>query len=101
MALVSTHLPVSKVAEAVTKESVDAAIDSLNLSLRQDFGFERPKIAVLSLNPHAGDGGVLGTEEKEIIEPAIAEFRERECLRSARLPPTDSSGLAITASLTA
>lgn len=80
VALVSTHLPVSKVAEAVTKESVDAAIDSLNLSLRQDFGFERPKIAVLSLNPHAGDGGVLGTEEKEIIEPAIAEFREKGVL---------------------
>lgn len=76
VALVSTHLPVSKVAEAVTKESVEAAISSFNTSLRQDFGFERPRIAVLSLNPHAGDGGVLGNEEKDIIEPVIKEMRD-------------------------
>lgn len=80
VALVSTHLPVSKVAEAVTKESVEAAIMSLNQSLRQDFGFERPRIAVLSLNPHAGDGGVLGSEEKDIIEPVIKEMRDKGIL---------------------
>lgn len=80
VALVSTHLPVAKVAQAVTKESVGEAIASLNLSLRQDFGIERPKIAVLSLNPHAGDGGLLGSEEKEIIEPVITAARERGVL---------------------
>jgi 4-hydroxythreonine-4-phosphate dehydrogenase len=80
VALVSTHLPVSKVAAAVTKESVGEAIASLNRSLKQDFGFERPRIAVLSLNPHAGDGGLLGTEETEIITPAITEARDKGVL---------------------
>ena len=76
VALVSTHLPVSQVAAAVTKESVHEAIKSLSDSLKQDFGFERPRIAVLSLNPHAGDGGLLGSEEREIIEPVIKEMRD-------------------------
>lgn len=80
VALVSTHLPVSKVAQCVTPENVDAAITSLHLSLRQDFGFMRPRIAVLSLNPHAGDGGLLGTEEKDVIEPSIARAREQGIL---------------------
>ena len=53
VALVSTHLPISKVAESVTSESVGEAIRSLDISLQKDFGFDRPKIAVLSLNPHA------------------------------------------------
>lgn len=77
VALVSTHLPVSKVASAVTMESVGAAIVSFDESLRKDFGFTRPRIAVLSLNPHAGDGGVLGNEEKDIIEPVITAAFEK------------------------
>ena len=80
VALVSTHLPMSEVAAAITKESVTAAVESLNDSLKRDFGFERPCIAVLSLNPHAGDGGLLGSEEKEIIEPVIKDMRERGIL---------------------
>lgn len=80
VALVSTHLPVAKLAESVTKESVSEAIESLRSSLKQDFGFERPRIAVLSLNPHAGDGGLLGTEEAEHIIPAINEARENGTL---------------------
>ncbi len=77
VALVSTHLPISKVAEAVTVESVGDAIDSLNATLRRDFGIVRPQIAVLSLNPHAGDGGLLGSEEQEIIIPTILDRREK------------------------
>lgn len=80
VALVSTHLPISKVAQGVTKESVEAAIVSLDDSLRRDFGIPRPRIAVLSLNPHAGDGGVIGTEEKDIIEPVISSCREKGIL---------------------
>lgn len=76
VALVSTHLPISEVAGAVTKESVGEAIISLNHSLRRDFGIVRPRIAVLSLNPHAGDGGLLGKEEQEIITPVIKERRD-------------------------
>lgn len=80
VALVSTHLPISKVAQGVTKESVESAIVSLDDSLRRDFGIPRPRIAVLSLNPHAGDGGVIGTEEKDIIEPVISSCREKGIL---------------------
>jgi len=80
VALVSTHLPISKVAESVTAKSVGDAISDLDISLRQDFGFERPRIAVLSLNPHAGDGGLLGNEENESIIPAIKEAREKGIL---------------------
>lgn len=80
VALVSTHLPVSKVAQAVTSESVGNAISDLAVSLRRDFGFERPRIAVLSLNPHAGDGGLLGNEENESIIPAIKEARDKGIL---------------------
>ena len=76
VALVTTHLPVSKIAQAITKEAVAEAISSLNQSLRRDFGFERPRIAVLSLNPHAGDGGLLGDEEQTQIAPAVKEARE-------------------------
>lgn len=80
VALVSTHLPVAKVAQAVTAASVGDAISDLALSLRRDFGFERPRIAVLSLNPHAGDGGLLGNEENDSIIPAIKEAREKGVL---------------------
>ena len=73
VALLSTHLPISSVAAAVTKEKVLAAIERLNDTLKRDFGVERPKIAVLSLNPHCGDGGVLGDEEQKEIIPAIEE----------------------------
>lgn len=76
VALVTTHLPLSKVAEAITEKSVLDTIVSFNNSLRRDFGFPRPRIAVLSLNPHAGDGGVLGNEEAEQISPAIRIARE-------------------------
>lgn len=73
VALVTTHLPLGDVAGAITKESVLEAIESLANSLKRDFGFERPRIAVLSLNPHCGDGGLLGNEEATSITPAIDE----------------------------
>ncbi len=73
VALVTTHLPVSKIAGAITKEAIVEKLKIFNESLKGDFGIERPRIAVLSLNPHSGDNGLLGTEEKEIIAPAIEE----------------------------
>lgn len=73
VALVTTHLPVSKISSAVTKDTVLEKIGIFNKSLKYDFGIERPRIAVLSLNPHAGDGGLLGNEEKDVIIPAIEE----------------------------
>ena len=70
--LVSAHIPLSRVAGAVTIESVQRTIGLMADSLRKDFGMERPKIAVLGLNPHAGDGGVMGNEERDVIVPAMA-----------------------------
>ena len=80
VALVTTHLPISEVASAITQENVEAAIESLAASLKKDYAIPRPRIAVLSLNPHAGDGGLLGSEEKEVVSPAIERCRERGIL---------------------
>ena len=71
--LATIHIPVSEVAAHLSKELIVERIEQLNASMREDFGVVRPKIAVLALNPHAGDGGLLGTEEQEIIKPAIVE----------------------------
>lgn len=75
VALVTTHLPIAEVPAAITAESVEAAIVQLNDTLRRDFSIDRPRIAVLSLNPHAGDGGLLGNEEKMTISPAVEKIR--------------------------
>ena len=71
MGLVTNHLPVSAVAEHITIDAVSKKIEQLNSSLKQDFFINKPKIAVLSLNPHAGDNGLLGNEELDILTPAI------------------------------
>lgn len=73
VALVTTHLPVSKISGAITKESIIDKLELFNSSLRKDFAIEYPRIAVLSLNPHSGDHGLLGNEENDIITPAIDE----------------------------
>lgn len=69
--LVTIHVPLAEVAPAVTEAKIVAALHGLRNSLIQDFSICEPKIAVLALNPHAGDGGVIGREEQEIITPAI------------------------------
>lgn len=74
--LATIHVPVAKVAESLSKELIVERINQMNTSMRQDFGVVRPKVAVLALNPHAGDGGLLGKEEEEIIKPAIVEAYE-------------------------
>lgn len=80
VALVTTHLPLRKVADAITKENILEKLESFERSLRTDFAIEKPRIAVLSLNPHAGENGLLGDEEAEIITPAIEEARNRRIL---------------------
>lgn len=80
VALVTTHLPLAKIPEAVTSEKILATLQIFNRSLQRDFGIYAPRIAVLSLNPHAGEGGLLGDEEQNIIAPAIAEARERKIM---------------------
>lgn len=75
VALVTEHLPISSVAQHITKEAILSKLHLLTRSLRQDFGIDKPKIAVLGLNPHAGDEGLIGTEEESIIKPAIKEAK--------------------------
>ncbi len=74
--LVTNHLPLRAVADAISKELVFDKITLLHESLRVDFGIDCPRIAVLGLNPHAGDEGVLGDEEERFIRPAIAKAKE-------------------------
>ncbi|MBA3829653.1 MAG: 4-hydroxythreonine-4-phosphate dehydrogenase PdxA [Taibaiella sp.] len=71
VALVTEHIPVSKVAAAITKELVQSKLNILRETLIKDFGIDKPKIAVLGLNPHAGDEGQIGNEEQTILKPLI------------------------------
>lgn len=76
VALVTTHLPIAKVPEAITTENIVEKLALFNKSLTTDFAVVKPRIAVLALNPHAGEDGLLGKEEKEIIAPAIEKARQ-------------------------
>lgn len=69
--LVSNHLPIQKVAEALNPDLILRKLELMHDTLRQDFGIDRPKIAVLGLNPHAGDEGAIGDEEQGVVRPAI------------------------------
>ncbi len=80
VALVTGHIPVKDIASSITKELIEEKIDILNSSLKRDFNIGAPRIAVLSLNPHAGDEGLIGTEEEEIIIPAIQEMSKKGIL---------------------
>jgi 4-hydroxythreonine-4-phosphate dehydrogenase len=71
--IVTGHLPLKDVAQSITKEKILEKLTLMQESLIRDFGVPKPRIAVLGLNPHAGDNGLLGNEEKEIILPAIRE----------------------------
>lgn len=75
VALATTHLPLSKVPGAITKESLGAVIDILHADLIKKFGIASPRILVCGLNPHAGEGGHLGTEEIDTIEPVLKQKR--------------------------
>jgi 4-hydroxythreonine-4-phosphate dehydrogenase len=77
VALATTHLPLAAVATAITRELVEQILTILNADLRRWFELARPRIAVCGLNPHAGEGGHLGREEIDIIEPAIRAVRNR------------------------
>lgn len=78
--LATNHLPISKVAAAITKEGLLEKIQLMNKTLKVDFGIEKPAIAIMGLNPHAGDEGVIGTEEIEVIIPAIQAARAQGIL---------------------
>ncbi|MDO9186415.1 MAG: 4-hydroxythreonine-4-phosphate dehydrogenase PdxA [Bacteroidia bacterium] len=80
VAVVTGHIPVTRVAQELTTEKIIKKIQVLNNSLIQDFSIRKPKIAVLGLNPHAGDNGVIGNEEQQIIIPAINKTKDEGML---------------------
>lgn len=80
VALVTTHLPVAKISPAITKDVIKEKIKIFNSSLKEDFGIHAPRIAVLALNPHGGDHGLIGNEEAEVIAPAIEECYNEKIL---------------------
>lgn len=80
VALVTDHVPLHEVKGQINKEVILKKLQLMDESLRVDFGVERPRIAVLGLNPHVGDNGLLGKEEEEIILPAITEAKKNNIL---------------------
>ncbi len=86
VALVTIHSPLSDVSGNITREAVLKGIEQLAASLVADFGVHSPRIAVLGLNPHAGDGGVIGSEETDVIAPAIAEANRKRILAFGPYP---------------
>ena len=78
VALLTEHVPLKEVAQYVTKERIMSKLQLMNQSLKKDFGINKPKIAVLGLNPHAGDEGLIGKEEIEIIKPAIKDAKQKD-----------------------
>lgn len=74
VALVTTHLPIKDVAAAITKDTIVEKATILHQSLKRDFRISNPRIAILALNPHAGDNGLLGAEEHDVIMPAVEEL---------------------------
>ncbi|HHU57494.1 MAG TPA: 4-hydroxythreonine-4-phosphate dehydrogenase PdxA [Bacteroidales bacterium] len=78
--VVTGHIPVKEVSAAISKELILEKLKILNATLKNDFTIRRPRIAVLGLNPHAGDDGLLGKEEQELIQPAITEAKKNGLL---------------------
>lgn len=74
--LITGHIPISKVSETITPSLIKEKVETMYTSLVEDFGVNKPKIAVLALNPHCGDKGVIGVEDDEIITPTIEEIKE-------------------------
>jgi 4-hydroxythreonine-4-phosphate dehydrogenase len=77
VALVTEHIPVSNISEHLSRELILSKLNMLHNSLRRDFGIDKPKIAVLGLNPHAGDEGLIGNEEEKIIIPALKDAKHK------------------------
>lgn len=75
--LLTTHIPLNSVTGTISIDKIKSAVHILNQSMQKDFGVDKPVIAVLGLNPHAGDGGVIGNEELNIIGPAIHELKNQ------------------------
>jgi 4-hydroxythreonine-4-phosphate dehydrogenase len=78
VALLTEHIPVKDIAQYITRENITGKLQIINQSLKKDFLISKPKIAVLALNPHAGDEGLIGKEEEEIIKPAVKDAKQKD-----------------------
>jgi 4-hydroxythreonine-4-phosphate dehydrogenase len=78
--VVTEHVPVHEIAKHITKETIISKLQLMYHSLKKDFGIDKPRIAVLGLNPHAGDNGLIGKEEEMVISPAIKEMKNKGML---------------------
>lgn len=86
VAVSTHHIPIAQVAENISKEKIKKQLRMLNQTLIEDFCIQKPKIAVLGLNPHSGDGGIIGNEEIEIIAPAIKEVSDNGLMAFGPFP---------------
>ena len=84
--LVTTHLPLRDVADAVTPERLEAVIRITGSALRERFGIDRPRLQVLGLNPHAGEGGHLGREDEDVVRPVLERLRAEGLLLDGPVP---------------
>ena len=78
IALVTTHLPLAQIPVTLTSQEIKEKLRMFNNSLKRDFNIDCPRIAVLSLNPHGGENGLLGNEEREIIQPAMQQSLDED-----------------------
>ncbi len=86
VALATVHIPISKVPESLSIDSITELATIFNSSLKHDYGIEKPKIALLGLNPHSGENGNMGREEIDIIEPAIKKLNQNNILAEGAFP---------------
>lgn len=92
--LVTNHEQIKEVAKNITKERILHKLHLMNESLIKDFGIDKPKIAVLGLNPHAGDGGTIGKEDEEIVRPAVLEAKKNGMMTFGPYPADGFFGAA-------
>ncbi|WP_108809198.1 4-hydroxythreonine-4-phosphate dehydrogenase PdxA [Aquimarina spinulae] len=74
--LLTDHVAVKDIADTITPELIEQKIDTIHHALKQDFGISKPKIAVLGINPHSGDNGVIGKEDEDVLKPTIQKINE-------------------------
>lgn len=75
--LVTGHVPIQQVSSLITKERIEAKLIIMENSLRKDFGIAKPRVAILGLNPHAGDNGLIGQEDEQVIKPLVNDWRNK------------------------
>lgn len=92
--IVTGHVPLKEVSNKITKDAISSKLNLMIKSLQKDFGIKKPRIAVMGLNPHAGENGLLGIEEENIIGPVINEFRNNHHLVSGPFPADGFFGMA-------